>query len=272
MGKTLMDEFPSIVDIAYREFKKRRRVMDIMSRDIVYVHKSTKVIDAAKIMGERHIGSVVVRGDVDYIGIFSERDLLSRVICPGLDVWNVEVERVMSPRPLTIDASASIKEGARALIKGKGRLIVLDKGFPVGFLSTSDLVKALPGMEESELKVRKFMTKSVVTLPPEADVAEAAKVMCTKRIGSVLVDSGQGPYAIFTERDLLSKVVARGLPFEAPIELYASKPLVTINADASIHEAALTMAMKHIRRLPVTEEDRIVGIITARDLVEAYAK
>ncbi|MHC1600787.1 MAG: CBS domain-containing protein [Candidatus Nezhaarchaeales archaeon] len=272
MGKSLIDQFPSIVDIAYKAFKKRRKVLDIMSKGLVYVDKGTKVLDAARMMGERHIGSVVVRGDVDYIGMFSERDLLSRVICPGLNLEDVEVQQVMSPKPLTIDCEVSVKEGARALIKGKGRLIVLDKGMPVGFLSTSDLVKALPGVEDFELEVKKFMTKSIVTVKPDASVTEAAKIMCLKRIGSVLLDLGEGPYAIFTERDLVTKVVARGFPFDAPLEAYASKPLITVRSDATIHEAALTMALKGIRRLPVTEDDKIVGIITARDLVEAYAK
>ncbi|MHC1637129.1 MAG: CBS domain-containing protein [Candidatus Nezhaarchaeales archaeon] len=116
------------------------------------------------------------------------------------------------------------------------------------------------------------MTKSVVTVKPDISVTEAAKIMCLKRIGSVLLDQGEGPYAIFTERDLVTKVVARGFPFDAPLEAYASKPLITIKSEATIHEAALTMALKSIRRLPVVENDKIVGIITARDLVEAYAK
>ena len=111
LGKSLIDQFPSIVDIAYKAFKKRRKVLDIMSKGLVYVDKGTKVLDAAKLMGERHIGSVVVRGDVDYIGMFSERDLLSRVICPGLNLEDVEVQQVMSPKPLTIDCEVSVKEG-----------------------------------------------------------------------------------------------------------------------------------------------------------------
>jgi CBS domain-containing protein len=49
-------------------------------------------------------------------------------------------------------------------------------------------------------------------------------------------------------------------------------PLITAPAGSSVHQAAVTMAMKHIRRLPITSNGKLVGIITARDLVEAYAK
>jgi CBS domain-containing protein len=51
-----------------------------------------------------------------------------------------------------------------------------------------------------------------------------------------------------------------------------SSPLITIPAGTSVHRAAATMAVKHIRRLPIVKDDKLAGIITARDLVEAYAK
>jgi CBS domain-containing protein len=52
----------------------------------------------------------------------------------------------------------------------------------------------------------------------------------------------------------------------------ASSPLITASQGTSIHRAAAMMALKHIRRLPIASEDKLLGIITARDLVEVYAK
>jgi signal-transduction protein with cAMP-binding, CBS, and nucleotidyltransferase domain len=80
------------------------------------------------------------------------------------------------------------------------------------------------------------------------------------------------PFGIFTERDLLTRILAPGLFMESGVGEFCSSPLVTLPSGSSIHKAALTMVTKHIRRLPITEDDEIVGIATARDLVEAYSK
>ena len=90
-----------------------------------------------------------------------------------------------------------------------------------------------------------------------------------------LIDTGEGkrtPFGIFTERDLLTNFLTRGRSLKTRVGVAASFPLITINLETSIHEAALTMALKRIKRLPVVKDGNIVGIVTARDLVEAYAK
>lgn len=98
------------------------------------------------------------------------------------------------------------------------------------------------------------------------------KMMCQKRIGSVIVTSRGEPFGIFTERDLLTTFLAKGKPLIAEVAKEASSPLITSPVGTSVHKAAATMATKHIRRLPVTKNGTLSGIITARDLVEAYAK
>jgi signal-transduction protein with cAMP-binding, CBS, and nucleotidyltransferase domain len=96
--------------------------------------------------------------------------------------------------------------------------------------------------------------------------------MGDQRIGSVIVTRKGQPAGIFTERDLLTAVLAEGKPLNTQVGDTASSPLITVPDGTSIHKAAITMAMKHIRRLPITRGKKLVGIVTARDLVEAYAK
>ena len=59
---------------------------------------------------------------------------------------------------------------------------------------------------------------------------------------------------------------------ESKVGELASSPMVSIPSGSSIHRAALTMVSKHVRRLPVIGDGEIVGIVTARDLVEAYSR
>ncbi|MGQ9760239.1 MAG: CBS domain-containing protein [Candidatus Methanomethylicaceae archaeon] len=271
MLKTLRDEFPSVIDISYKEYLKHKHISDIMTKDLVQIESDATMLDAAKLMGEKHIGSLLVKGPERPSGIVTERDLLTRVIAAEKDPKNVKVFEVMSPRLITIKLQATIKEGARTMIKEKGRLVVVEGRRVVGIVAASDLIRSLPDAPETSVPINKYMTKKVVCLDYEIKVWDVAKKMGRERIGSVIVKKDDKPWGIFTERDLLSKVIYYGADLQDPVGKYASAPLITIPPQYSIHKAALTMAEKHVRRLPVFKEEQLVGIITARDLVEAYA-
>ncbi|RLE53315.1 MAG: hypothetical protein DRJ33_01305 [Candidatus Methanomethylicota archaeon] len=273
MPKMLRDEFPSIIDIAYREYIKYKHVSDIMTRNVITIGSDTTVYYAAKVMGELHIGSLVVEEGNRAAGIFTERDYISRVLLQNLDPKLTTVKEVMRTSLTTIKPTATIKEAAREMIRENSKwLLILEHGKPIGIVTASDLVRALPEAAEAEIVVDDFMTKNVVSVPHDTLTKEAVEIMGRKNIGSVLVTRGERFWGIFTERDLLSKVASRDLPIDVPVENYASTPLITIPSGMSIHRAALTMAVKHIRRLPVERDGEIIGIITARDLIEAYAR
>jgi CBS domain-containing protein len=271
MAKTLRDEFPSVIDISYQEYLKHKHISDIMTKDPLFIDSGATMLEAAKLMGEKHIGSLLVRGTDRPAGIVTERDLLTRVIAAERNPKEVKVYEVLSPRLITIKPQATIKEGARMMIKEKGRLVVTEGRRVVGIVTASDLIKALPDAPETSVPVQKFMTKHVESVEPDTKVWDVAKKMGKERIGSVIVNKDGKPWGIFTERDLLSKVIYNEADLQDPVHRYASAPLVKISPDYSIHKAAMTMATKHIRRLPIFKDDQLVGIITARDLVEAYA-
>jgi CBS domain-containing protein len=71
---------------------------------------------------------------------------------------------------------------------------------------------------------------------------------------------------------LLTTFLATGKALFTDVGPACSQPLIVIPAGTSVHRTAATMALKHIRRLPIVKDDKLVGIVTARDLVEAYAK
>ena len=116
------------------------------------------------------------------------------------------------------------------------------------------------------------MTQNVVTADEETSVIGVAKTMGGQRIGSVVITRQDKPLGIFTERDLLTNFLAKGKALFTKVGPECSQPLTMIPAGTSVHRAAATMALKHIRRLPIVRDDKLIGIITARDLVEAYAK
>jgi signal-transduction protein with cAMP-binding, CBS, and nucleotidyltransferase domain len=183
-----------------------------------------------------------------------------------------KVEDIMSYPLAAVSSTAEIKDVARHMISKKSRLAVFDAGTLVGIITASDLIKSLPNVPETEAKVDDFMTKNVVTADGETSVINIAKTMGRERIGSVIITRKGEPFGIFTERDLLTTFLAKGKALFAEVGPECSQPLIVIPAGTSVHRTAAIMALKHIRRLPIVKNDKLVGIITARDLVEAYAK
>jgi CBS domain-containing protein len=228
--------------------------------------------EAARIMGEKHIGSLIVIKYDTHVGIVTERDLLSNVLAKGRDPKEVEVESVMSYPLITICSTATIKVAAQMMIQKKGRLAVFECGKLVGIITASDLIRSMPEAPESEVKVDDFMNKRIVTADEKASISGVAYIMGEERIGSVIVTVKGKMTGIFTERDLLTTFLAKDKSLMVEVGKVCSSPLVTVPLGTSVHEAAYTMASKHVRRLLVAKKDELVGIITARDLVEAYAK
>lgn len=276
MGKSkeLKEEFPSIIDRAYTEYKTHVKVEDIMTPETVCTTIEAKMDEVAKIMGERHIGSLIVYNYETPVGIVTERDLLSKVLAVGKNPKNIKVKEIMSYPLIKICYNSEIKEAAQMMNKKKGRLTVFRCGDLVGIITASDLIRSLPEVPETRLTVDEYMTKEVTTADGKTSVADIAKIMGKERIGSVIITNKDKKFqmSIFTERDLLTTFLAKDKSLLTEVGEVSSSPLIMTSSGTTIHKTAAIMTSNHIRRLPISKNGELVGIITARDLVEAYAK
>lgn len=109
----------------------------------------------------------------------------------------------------------------------------------------------------------------IVTVTPEDRVLDAVKVMNDHRIGSVIVvdQAGGKMVGIFTERDLLTRVVAAGLkPDSTKVADVMTRRVVCCSRETSAEELRGVIREKHVRHIPVVEEDRPVGMVSIGDL------
>jgi signal-transduction protein with cAMP-binding, CBS, and nucleotidyltransferase domain len=270
--KDLGKEFPSIIDRAYKDSKRHTKVADIMSTPVETIRIDASMEEVAQKMGDRHIGSLIVEEYGTPIGIVTERDLLTRVLGEQRELARTRVREVMSYPLQKICPTLEIRFAAQTMFRKKGRLAVYECGDLQGILTASDLIRSMPEAPETSLRVDDFMTKKVVTVSDGTTLARVTDRMGKERIGSVVITREGKPFGIFTERDLLTTFLAQKKPLTVKVGEAASSPLITAPAGISLHEAATLMAAKHIRRLPLLKKGEIVGIITARDLVEGYAK
>jgi CBS domain-containing protein len=255
-----------------RDLSRYKEVKEIMSKEVFTISPEASMEEAARIMGQKHIGSLIVEKYDTPVGIVTERDLLTKVLAQEKDMKEETVETAMSYPLISICLTAKIKDAAQMMIKKKGRLAVFECGSLKGIVTASDLIRSLPEVPETEAKVDDFMTKNVVTVDEGTSLGAIVKTMGDQRIGSVIITRKAIPFGIFTERDLLTTYLAESKTLGTEVGDAASSPLVIAPEGTSIHEAAAIMTVKHIRRLPIARGETLAGIITARDLVEAYAK
>jgi len=113
----------------------------VKDRDVYFVEAGRSVLDAAKYMAERNIGAVaVVRGD-ELIGIFSERDLMKRVVATGRDLAQTRVEDVMTADPLVVSPQERITDCMRMMKEHSFRHLPICEGRKLkGLLSLRDLL------------------------------------------------------------------------------------------------------------------------------------
>jgi CBS domain-containing protein len=110
------------------------------------------------------------------------------------------------------------------------------------------------------------MTQGVVTVETADSLRRVGELMRDRNVGSVVVCEGGRPIGVITDRDLALAVVADQVEAEDQAGAHASRPLVTGEVEMDLEEAVALMIQHRIRRLPVTEDETLVGIVTIDDL------
>jgi CBS domain-containing protein len=110
-------------------------------RDVITVGRLVSVRDAARIMTSKRIGAVLVLDEDQIVGIFTERDVMRRVVAEGLDPDQVAVGDVMTPNPQTVTRDDQVREVAGWMASGGYRhLPVVEEGHLVGIISLRDIL------------------------------------------------------------------------------------------------------------------------------------
>ncbi|QDI89324.1 CBS domain-containing protein [Candidatus Nitrosopumilus sp. SW] len=119
--------------------------------------------------------------------------------------------------------------------------------------------------------VKEIMSNSVISVDSSVTATDAAKMMENSNVGAIAVLENGSPVGIVTDRDFAIKITAHSYPIDTPIRRIMSTPLISIDPDSDLFTASDLMSTRNIRKLPVIDDDRIIGIITSTDLVKHFA-
>jgi CBS domain-containing protein len=118
------------------------------------------------------------------------------------------------------------------------------------------------------LYVKDVMTRHVRTISPDVMVVDAAKAMAKWKIGSLVIVKGEAPVGIITEGDI-SKCVAKGFDPKTTRVSFRKNRLITVEPGERVEVAAKTMASAGVKKLPVVEDNKLIGIVTQTDIVNS---
>lgn len=117
------------------------------------------------------------------------------------------------------------------------------------------------------MKVRDVMTKSVATIRPDATIKDAAQIMQQHNVGSIPVVDSNGLVGIVTDRDIVVRNIAEGKdPLSTPVKNVMTSQVTTVTPDEDVHTITKMMASRQIRRVPVVENQKLVGMVSLGDI------
>jgi len=118
------------------------------------------------------------------------------------------------------------------------------------------------------MSLKDVIVEEVITVKPDTKVKDAVKLMNENEIGCLVVKKNGKPIGIITERDILKKIVYQSKnPEQVRVLEVMSEPLVVGKVDMDLEEAARLMLKRNVKKLPIVEGEKLVGLITLTDIV-----
>jgi acetoin utilization protein AcuB len=271
-------------------------VQDVMSTPVTTVTPDTLVQTASRVMRDAQIRHLpIVTDEATLVGILTDRDLRRAVPSdvPHLVKYEqhsqldqLRVREIMTPEVLTVRGPTALREAGQLVLQHKvGCLpVVRNHHTLVGIITVTDLLRVFMTQHEAGrvLRVRSVMHTPLITITPEMSLAEAHRLMRIHHIRHLPVVRGPGYQRLvgmLTDRDLReatpspATTLTRGR-ITAQMATTAVQTCMTtlvlwIGPEAELAQAARLLVERRIGCLPVVDHGTLVGMVTARDCVQA---
>jgi len=119
---------------------------------------------------------------------------------------------------------------------------------------------------QQQQTVEELMTSSIISVSPNQSIEEAARLMQDYNIGAIPVVENNQVVGMVTDRDITIRSTADGGDEEQPVSEIMTNEVISVTPETQVEEAARIMAEKQIRRLPVVENNQIIGMISLGDI------
>src|SRR5262252_8858020 len=253
------------------------KVSEIMTASLTTTVGSRTVFEVMEKMVAEDVGRIVVTDKDIPVGIFTEKDVLKRVV-NKVDPKKESIKKVMTSPIRAVREETHIIEAFGKMYRGKYRHLLVrgKRGKIVGIVSMRRIlgiaVELGQGLSETKT-IGSLVSGEALFVDESSSVYQTIDLMIQKGVASIVVSTAGTPHGIFTERDVLKRVAAKGIDTkQTQVKQVMTSPLVTMAKTALIGEALTEMYRRDIRNMPVIEPGgQLIGIVSMPDILQYAA-
>jgi signal-transduction protein with cAMP-binding, CBS, and nucleotidyltransferase domain len=254
------------------------KVSEIMTTNLVTAPVVSSIQQVLDTMVAADVGRIIITDKEVPVGIFTEKDVLKRVVHQNLETRSSVIKDVMTSPIRAVREETHIVEALGRMYKGKYRHLLVRgrRGKIIGIVSMRRIlglaVELGQGMTETRT-LGSLIRGEAWSVDESLPVYETVDLMIHKGVASVVVAADGKPAAIFTERDVLKRVAGRGIDMKkTQVKQVMTSPLITMADTALIGEALTEMYRRDIRNMPVMAAGgELVGIVSMPDILQYAA-
>lgn len=254
------------------------KVKEIMTRDILTEEVGEPIADVIARMAKTNVGRMVITDHNHPAGIFTESDVLRRVVTKKLDVQKNPIKKVMSSPVRGVPEETHVVDVLGKMYRGKFRHMLVrgEKKEMVGLVSMRRILKLAVelgrDLRESET-IGSIVAGHPLTVEASQSIHEVMNAMVRKEASSVIVFDGGEAAGIFTERDVLRRVALKTMDLkETPIKQVMTADPVFMGRSALIGEVLAEMYQREFRHMPIRDDHgKLSGVVSLYEVMK-YAR
>ena len=254
------------------------QVKEIMTTQLTSARITETISRVVEIMVSADVGRVIITDADVPVGIFTEKDVLKRVVNKGIDLQQTSIREAMTSPIQAVAEETHILDALGRMYQGNFRHLLVRgrRGTIVGIVSMRRILKIAvelgQGLSETRT-VGEIMSGQVLTVDEGCSISESTELMMRNNSSAVVVTEELRSKGIFTERDLLRRVINKVPDItKTPVREVMTAPLISMVGTTHIGEVLAEMYRRDIRNMPVKgDREDLLGIVSMPDVLR-YAR
>ncbi len=254
------------------------KVSEIMTTNLTKAPVSSTIFEVMEMMVAEDVGRVIITDDDIPVGIFTEKDVLKRVVNAKIEPRKTAIKNVMTAPARAVREETHIVDAFGKMYRGKYRHLLVRgrRGKIVGIVSMRRIlnlaVELGQGLNETKT-LGDIAAPAIVSVDQSAMIHETIELMNTKSVSAVVLTAAGKPSGIFTERDVLKRVATKEINVkQTPIEQVMTAPVITMPQSALVGDVLVEMSRRDIRNMPVSGDGgELTGIVSMPEILQ-YAQ
>jgi signal-transduction protein with cAMP-binding, CBS, and nucleotidyltransferase domain len=251
------------------------KVSEIMTTNLTTAPESASIFQVIETMVAEDVGRIIITDAEVPVGIFTEKDVLKRVVSARIDARKIKIKKVMTAPIRAVREETHIVDAFAKMYRGKYRHLLVRgrRGKIIGIVSMRRIlhlaVELGQGMSETRT-VADIAAGALVVTDQSTTVFDTIDLMNKRGVTAVVATQGGNPTGIFTERDLLKRVAAKEIDArETTVKQVMTSPIIMMPHSALVGDVLAEMYRRDIRNMPVSGDNgALVGLVSMPEILQ----